>query len=69
SNCSKIVSKTLAVRIHKCPKCGLIIDRDINAARNILKLALSTVGTTGINACGVEGLLSTMKQEALRLQV
>jgi len=61
SGCQKIVSKTLATRKHKCPNCGLTMDRDINAARNILQLALNTVGTTGINACGVEGLLSTVK--------
>ncbi len=65
SSCGKIVPKSLAVRIHKCPHCGLTIDRDINAARNILQLALTTVGTTGSNACGVERLLSTVKQEAL----
>ena len=67
SGCGAIVSKTLATRIHKCPQCILTIDRDVNAARNILKLALSTVGTTEINACGVERLLPTMKQEALYL--
>ncbi len=63
SGCGNIVPKSLAIRTHKCPKCGLTIDRDINAARNILKLALTTVGTTGINACGVERILPTMKQE------
>jgi len=31
--------KTLAVRIHQCPECGLVLDRDVNAARNILHLA------------------------------
>jgi len=36
SRCEEIVKKTLAVRIHKCPHCGLEIDRDINAAQNIL---------------------------------
>lgn len=68
SNCEKTVPKSLATRIHKCPHCGLTIDRDINAAKNILNLALSTAGTAGSNACGVERILSTMKQEALRLQ-
>lgn len=68
SGCNHFVKKTLAKRIHKCPNCGLVIDRDINAARNILQLALTTVGTTGINACGVERLLPTVKQETLRLQ-
>lgn len=65
SGCGEIVPKTLAARKHKCPKCGLKIDRDINAARNILQLALITVGTTGINACGVGRILPTMKQEAI----
>jgi len=64
SGCGNIVPKTLAQRKHKCPKCELTIDRDVNAAKNILQLALNTVGTTGINACGVEGLPLTVKQEA-----
>ncbi|GAI57898.1 unnamed protein product, partial [marine sediment metagenome] len=34
------VPKTLADRIHSCPHCGLVIDRDVNAARNILNRAL-----------------------------
>lgn len=37
SECGKIVPKDLSCRIHKCPHCGLILDRDINAARNILR--------------------------------
>lgn len=64
SGCGEIVPKTLAIRKHKCSICGLNIDRDTNAARNILKLALNTVGTTGINACGIGRMLPTMKQEA-----
>ena len=35
--CGEIVKKSLAVRIHKCPACGLVIDRDILAAKNILR--------------------------------
>jgi len=65
SDCQNVVPKTLAIREHSCPNCGLTIDRDINAAKNILRLVLNTVGTTGINACGVGRLLSTMKQEAI----
>ena len=30
----------LSVRIHECPYCNLRMDRDINAARNILKRGL-----------------------------
>jgi putative transposase len=36
SQCGNIVKKDLSVRIHNCPHCNLILDRDINAARNIL---------------------------------
>jgi putative transposase len=37
SNCKQLVEKTLAERIHKC-SCGLTIDRDLNAAINILRI-------------------------------
>ncbi|MDA2922829.1 transposase [Patescibacteria group bacterium AH-259-L07] len=67
SQCKKIVFKSLSTRTHTCPHCKLVLSRDENAARNILALALSTAGTAGINACGVERILSTMKQEALSL--
>jgi len=36
SGCGVVVKKTLAVRVHRCPDCGLVLDRDVNAARNIL---------------------------------
>lgn len=36
SGCHEKVEKSLAVRIHCCPYCGLVMDRDENAARNIL---------------------------------
>jgi putative transposase len=38
SGCGEKVPKSLAVRIHCCPFCGLVIDRDHNAALNILAL-------------------------------
>jgi len=41
SKCGKIVEKDLSVRIHKCPFCGLEIDRDWNAALNIFRLGQS----------------------------
>ncbi len=40
SRCSTLVEKSLSVRVHKCPVCGLEIDRDENAAINILALGL-----------------------------
>jgi putative transposase len=36
SQCGSIVHKELKDRIHDCPYCGLVIDRDKNAAYNIL---------------------------------
>lgn len=41
SGCDNMVSKSLAVRIHKCDMCGLVLDRDHNAAINILKKGLN----------------------------
>jgi len=43
SRCGEIVEKDLSVRIHKC-KCGLEIDRDVNAAINILYYGLEQLG-------------------------
>ena len=40
SNCGHKVPKTLKDRVHSCPKCGYTADRDVNAARNILNLAV-----------------------------
>jgi len=39
SSCGVIVKKSLAVRKHVCPSCGLSLSRDQNAALNILKRA------------------------------
>jgi putative transposase len=46
SNCGEVVKKSLSTRTHQC-KCGCVLDRDENAAINILKKGLSTVGHTG----------------------
>ncbi|AOW99720.1 transposase [Moorena producens PAL-8-15-08-1] len=40
SNCGTKVPKKLKNRIHSCPSCGYTEDRDVNAAKNILKLAV-----------------------------
>lgn len=37
SGCDQIVPKGLSVRWHRCPHCGTILDRDHNAALNILR--------------------------------
>jgi putative transposase len=36
--CPERVQKALSVRTHLCPRCGLILDRDENAALNILRM-------------------------------
>jgi putative transposase len=35
SGCGERVPKSLSVRTHVCPSCGLVLDRDENAAKNI----------------------------------
>ncbi|MCF2145056.1 transposase [Desmonostoc muscorum LEGE 12446] len=52
SNCGKKVKKSLSTRTHVCLNCGYVEDRDINAAINILRLGLTTVGHTGSYATG-----------------
>jgi putative transposase len=46
SSCGEVVKKSLSTRTHVC-QCGCVLDRDHNAARNILSRGLSTVGHTG----------------------
>ena len=53
SNCGEQVKKSLSTRTHQCPHCRFVLDRDWNAAINILEIALRTVGHTGtLNASG-----------------
>ncbi len=48
SACGTLVKKSLSVRTHMCTGCGVVLDRDLNAALNILSKALErTVGHTG----------------------
>ena len=62
--CGNEVRKSLAVRIHKCRKCGRDLDRDVMSAIIIKASALKdTVGTAGINACGDVLLGTSVKQE------
>ena len=44
SRCGAVVKKSLSIRAHQCPHCGLEIDRDLNAAYNILRLGLQSQG-------------------------
>jgi len=45
SRCGALVEKTLSDRVHECPHCGLVLDRDHNAAINILRLGLQSLAS------------------------
>jgi putative transposase len=45
SQCRDRVKKALSERVHRCSKCGLEMDRDLNASLNILTRGLACVGT------------------------
>ena len=36
SRCGSIVKKTLSTRAHRCPDCGLLLNRDVSAAIFVL---------------------------------
>jgi putative transposase len=72
SGCGAVVKKSLSVRTHIC-FCGVVLDRDENAAVNILHKGLSitgyitnTLGRSEIQACGEMALylnLETMLKQ------
>jgi putative transposase len=62
-----MVKKSLSDRIHNCPHCGLVLDRDLNASINILRIGQvmpkSKPGGEETTTLIVEQV-SPMKQEA-----
>lgn len=51
-DCNHVVDVLpLSVREWTCPACGMVHDRDLNAARNLEKMAASSA----VSACGEEG--------------
>lgn len=56
SKCGEIVKKDLSQRTHHCTKCGLNICRDINAAKNILRLGLQSLGIKSLEAALFKGV-------------
>ena len=72
SSCGVLVKKSLSTRTHTC-QCGCNLDRDENAALNILKLGLGTAGHVGTSALDVENaggeITSTSVGEILPMQV
>ena len=53
SGCGANVPKRLDDRWHACPNCGLSIDRDLNAARNVLNRAGVGPGLQNVAGCGM----------------
>jgi putative transposase len=49
SQCGEIVKKSLSIRTHICLSCGLVLCRDENASRNIIKLGLDKANGEGIS--------------------
>lgn len=43
SSCGKLTSKELSDRIHECSWCGLVMDRDLNASKNILRIGMDSL--------------------------
>jgi len=69
SGCKMIVKKGLDERIHCCPDCGLVLDRDENAAKNILQRGLLVLEEEWTVPSGREkvGELLPMNREATPL--
>src|SRR5215469_342208 len=64
SGCGFRVKKSLSMRTHVCPSCGLVLDRDENAALNMLAAALvavahlRTAGQVGTGSASPEQIAS-----------
>ena len=61
SNCGEKVEKELNIRTLSCPHCGVVIDRDLNAAINIKNRA---VGHSVLKARGTQWDGRATKREA-----
>jgi len=70
SSCGEVVKKTLSTRTHAC-KCGCLMDRDFNAAINILSRGLGTaghVGTFALDASNALGELTSTVVGVIQLE-
>jgi putative transposase len=63
SGCGKLMPKDLSVRVHVCSCCGLVLDRDVNAARVILRKGIGMVraeSTPVGDSASAEGVVPVM---------
>jgi putative transposase len=60
SHCGYRVPKTLSTRTHICPQCGLKLDRNQNAAANLLRKVSRTLGLCLEGLCR-GGLLTPLR--------
>jgi len=49
SNCGELTPKSLSVRTHVCQHCSFVLDRDQNAALNILRAGTQPSGTIDVS--------------------
>ena len=58
SGCGAVKAKlSLSERIYRCDACGLVADRDVNAARNLLSLAASGAESENARGCDTKSRL------------
>ena len=50
SRCGALVAKTLSDRVHSCPYCGLVMDRDQNAGVQYYEIGAAISGVTSQDA-------------------
>ncbi len=69
SSCGQVVPKTLKDRVHICPRCGLVLCRDLNSSIEIRTLGLRGIacGDLTTTLSGRSKQARSMKQEALPL--
>ena len=69
SRCGEIVQKTLSVRMHKCDKCNLVLDRDHNAAINIRNRVASTLRGGNTADCTRKSLKKGKSRETSKSKI
>ena len=59
SQCSVLQNMTLQDRIFKCACCGFVVDRDLNAARNLAKVPTASGEVTPVDIAALAGVSDT----------